>query len=200
MNEVNTENEVEVTPAPEQTPPPTPVQEELERVRKAGDRTEKEKAAFTLKKNAERLVELGGDPDEVLGKRENVQDEVPQWFKNLETSKAKETALDLADGIEDVDERELVKHQLEHVITGGTPEERLKVARGYVNSVKSRQIAEELTRKGTPRSFSTGAGAPPRGEGEIFEPTEEEASMMASFGLTEADIKSARAQEAAKNQ
>lgn len=148
-----------------QEPSQDPLDQEIERGRgQAKTFTEAERAAFNLKKNAERARELGVDPAEVLGitsEPKAQDDEIPQWYKDKEAKDASQTAHQLAESIQDPKERELVKQKLDTVITSGSPEERVRVARGYVNAVKNGQIAEILASESAPRGFSSGAGAPP---------------------------------------
>ncbi len=71
-DETKVEGEETVTTAETITPDPsqkTPIEQEIAREQGKQQKTEKEKAEFTLKKNAERLAELGGDATEVLGLR-----------------------------------------------------------------------------------------------------------------------------------
>jgi nucleotide-binding universal stress UspA family protein len=149
-----------ITPEPSQDPLDVEIEKGKEEKRQF---TEAEKAAFNLKKNAERAKELGVDPATVLGLSQETQtedDDVPEWYKKREAQAASKTALELAEAIEDPRERELVKMKLETVITSGSPEERVRIARGYVNSVRNGQIAEEVTRAKAAPAFGNGAGAP----------------------------------------
>lgn len=186
-----------ITPEPSQETPESPIDKELNRGTK--QRTPEEKAAFTLKKNAESVAALGLDPAEVLGLNnkaptgEEGDDEVPEWFKKHQQKEQSKTAEELADTIEDPKERELVKRTLATVITSGSPEERIRVARGYVNAVKSGQIAEELGRAGTARTFSSGAGAPPGTTQKEPEFTPLELSYMKPpFNLSKEQVLAAR--------
>lgn len=180
-------------------PSQDPVSQELARGQSSG-RTEKEKAAFQLKKNAERLKELGGDPAEILGttpKQDEAGDDAPMtvaMYKSLQAEQASKTALQMADEITDVNERELTKHYLStRIVPSGNPAEDLRFARLAVNSVKNGQIAEEAQRASTARSHGTGAGAPPKPPTGEFVPTAEEASMMRPpFNLTKEKILAAR--------
>lgn len=166
MEEIITETPGTVPETINNEPSQDPLDQEIEREKGKGEgRTEPEKAAFSLKKNADRVRELGLDPLEVLGvtptpKPADTNDDVPEWFKKIEAGKSAKTALELADMIDDPKERELVRIKLETVITSGSPEERLRVARAYVNSVKNGQIVEEIGRMTPPRHFSSGSGAP----------------------------------------
>lgn len=184
------------TPAPSQN---DPVKAELDRVNQGKTRTEAEKAAYALKKNAERARELGLDPLEVLGAKAPdeplEEDDTPVtvgMLKSLELDKAQKTSIALADEIQDANERELVKHHLETTIRpSGNPTEDLKAARAIVNSVKHGQIAEELARKNPPRSSSFTPGAPPKVDPD-FTPTAEEDAFIKSGMLTKEDVIAAR--------
>lgn len=148
-----------------------PLATELERTREKTKRTEAEKAAHSLKKNAERAQELGLDPAAILGIRPgdvipDAEDETRPMtvgdFRRLEESRATKTALELAELIEDPKERELTKEYLGRVRPSGDPQEDLRFARLAVNSVKSGQILEEIQRTGPTSAFVTGPGAPAR--------------------------------------
>lgn len=176
-----------------------PVKAELDRVR--GERkvyTEAEKAAFTLKKNAERAKELGIDPLEVLGGKpseddDDAEDDKPVtvgMLKKKELNDATKTAIQIAsEQITDEFERELTEHHITHTIKpSGNAQTDFNNARALVNSVKNKQIAEEIARKTNAKTHNSGAGAPAKNE-KIFEPTAEEQSYMKPpFNLTKEDI------------
>lgn len=185
-----------------------PVKAELEREQRKAPKSEAEKAAFSLKKNAERARELGLNPEEVLGIKPSVttddEDDKPVTVKMLrerDAQAAQRTAVQLAEDIEDGSERGLTKHYLQNrIVPSGNPQEDLRLARSLVNSVKNGQIAKELERKPNGQSYSTASGGPgKRAEGE-FKPTEQEANMMAQFGLTKKHILDAREKQAAAGQ
>lgn len=203
---MDTNNNSEETTAPEAEPiNPEPSQDpidvEIEREKEKGRQfTEAEKAAFNLKKNAERAKELGVDPATVLGiTAEPAQaegDDVPEWYKKREAQAASKTALELADAIEDPRERELVKMKLETVITSGSPEERVRIARGYVNSVRNGQIVEEVSRAKQAPAFGNSAGAPASKAPATPELTQAETLFTRPpFNMTPAEIISKRPQE-----
>lgn len=205
MEENNTDNTspVEVTEQKDaQAPSQDPIKQELDKV-KGQERSKLEQAEYNLKKNVERLKQLGGDPTSILGSAEETEDDKPLTigeFKRLKQQEAQATALQMADGIQDESERELTKHYIAtRIVPSGNPEEDLKFARAAVNSVKNSQIAEEMARKGTAKTHSSGTSAPEKGT-EAFTPTEAEASMMRSFGLSEKDILKAREEEAKQAQ
>lgn len=185
-----------ITTEPSQETPESPIDQELNRDTK--QRTPAEKAAFALRKNAESAAALGLDPAEVLGLNTKAaagddSDEVPEWFKKHQQKEQSKTAEEIADSIEDPKERELVKRTLATIVTSGSAEERVRVARGYVNAVKTGQIAEELGRAGTPRSFSSGAGAPPGTTQKEPEFSHEELSYMKPpFNLSKEQVLAAR--------
>lgn len=192
--------EADAKAAAEAEPPQDPVAQELERTRASG-RSEKEKAAFALKKNADRVRELGGDPAEILGgispRADEPGDDAPVtvgMLKKLEAERASTTALQMADEITDPDERELTKHYLStRIVPSGNPAEDLRFARAAVNSIKNGQIAEEASRATAPRTHSSGAGAPPKPAAGQFVPTAEEAAMMRPpFNLSKEKILAAR--------
>lgn len=177
-----------------------PLKEELEKVQRTG-RTEAEKAAFSLKKNAERAKELGIDPAEVLGlsveKPVDVveDDDAPVtvgMLKKLQQEGARKTALQMADDITNETERELTKYYLENrIVPSGNPTQDLADARGLVNSKKNSLILEEASRKTAPKSFSSATSAPARHE-EPVEFTKDEITLMKFAGLTKEEVIAAR--------
>lgn len=171
-----------------------PLKAELERVQGSG-RTEKDKAAFSLKKNAERFKELGGDPNEILGiqtKSETVDEDdkpltIGEW-KRMQKETASKTALQLAQDIPNETERELAKWHLENTIKStGNPSKDLELAMTHVNAVKTKQVLEEIHRKTPAKTHSTASSAPANHEAD--EPlTEEETQLMRFGGLTKDEV------------
>lgn len=152
---------------PEVTPEQDPLKIELEKVRKSG-RTEKEKAEFSLKKTAERVRELGGEPANILGikvEEPNLDDDDEQpltvgMFKKIQQAGATKTALQLAEDITDNTEKELTKFYLENrIVPSGNPQEDLRDARRMVNAVKNEQIITEVARKTPAKTHSNASGA-----------------------------------------
>lgn len=182
-----------------------PLKAELEKV-KTSKYTEKEKAEYSLKKNAERLKELGGDPASILGTKEEPTEDDDQPVTKAElrkylASNATKTALQLADEIANETERELVKHYLENRITpSGDANQDLKDARRMVNAIKNEQILEEQARKNPAKQHSNSTSAPAKedrkDEGEL-EPSEMP-FLKAPFNMTKAEILEARKKSQAK--
>ncbi len=151
------------------------------------ERTEKDKAAFSLQKNAERLKELGGDPADVLGIKPNlkvdaqISDDEPLTYgklREIQKQEAQKTALQLAEDIEDESERTQVVDLLQNRLrSSGNPQEDIKLARATVNSLKNTQIGEEISRKSSPNRTASGTspGKPVENE---FIPTADEATFM----------------------
>lgn len=179
-----------------------PLKQELERVQKKETRSELEKAAFSLKKTAERLKELGGDPVSALGiesKKETEpesDDDAPVtvgMLKKLQQETAHKSALQLADDIENETERELVKYHLENSIkSSGNPQEDVRLARTIVNAVKNKQIIEEQSRKIPAKTHSSASSAPAKVEQEVELTMEELAFMRPPFNMTKDEILKAR--------
>lgn len=166
------------------------------------ERTEKEKAEFTLKKQAERLRELGSDPGEVLGikpilkVKDEIRDDAPLtvgMLRELQKQDAKKTAINLADDITDEDERKDVKELLEKRLTpSGNAQADLALARAAVGAVRTAKIAEELNRKQSATRNAAGSSSPAKSEDE-FTPTEAEAVMMRKpYNLSKEKILEAR--------
>src|SRR3990167_6746425 len=106
---------------------------------------EKEEAEYSLKMNADRLKELGGDPNTVLGLRlkDELSDDTPLTIgklKELQKEEAQKTALKMADSIEDEKDREEVKKYLnDHIKPSGDPQKDLTIAHAAVGAVRTRQ-------------------------------------------------------------
>lgn len=179
-----------------------PVKQELEKVTK-GKKTELEKAVFTAKSTLKRIKDLGGNPDEILNEAPVVPEDentpvTVGMLRRRDAETSKQTSLQMAETIEDESERELTKYHLSNTIRpSGNPDEDVRNARALVNSVKNGQIVQETMRGGTPKSHSSGSGAPVPITGK-FEPTPEELGMLSMKGLdgkpllTLDDIKKAR--------
>lgn len=174
-----------------------PLKEELEKVQKKDGRTELEKAAFSLKKNAERLKELGGDPSSILGveKDDVEEDDKPVtmgMLKKLQQETASKTAVQLAEAIGNETERELTKYHLENSIKStGNPQEDFRLAQAIVNSVRNAKIIEESARKPEAKNHSSASGADKKHipQEEI---TAQEQMFMKQFGLTKEEVIKAR--------
>ncbi len=173
---------------------------ELERVKNAGEKTEKEKAEYTLKKNAERVKALGGTPEEVLGIRtEEIEEDDDKpitvgMYKKLQRDSATKSALQLADDIQSETERELVKYHLENTIKPtGNPTEDLRLARTLTNAAKNAQIMEEINRKIPAKTFSSGSGVDRKQEQELGELTAVEKKFLGKpWKMTKEQIIAAR--------
>lgn len=179
-----------------------PLKEELEKVQRKEGKTEAEKAAFSLKKNAERAKELGIDPAEVLGlSRSVVEDDIDEdekpitigMWKKMQQETATKTALQIAEDIESDTERELTKYHLENTIKStGNPTEDVNLARAIVNAAKNKQIIEESTRKTEAKTFSSASSAPLKHEEEVELTKEEMMYTQAPFFLSKDEILAAR--------
>lgn len=184
----------------EETSQQDPLKTELEKVQNMG-KTETEKAEFSLKKNAERVRELGGDPASILGIKPEVKEETDDdapltrgEYKKLIASQSAKTALQLADEIQDSTERELVKHFLENrIVPSGNPQEDVRDARRMVNSIKNEQLIQEQTRKSSAKTHSSASGAPIKSTQAEPELTPQEILFMhPPFKLTKEQILKAR--------
>ena len=201
MDESTTEkvaSTVEATEEKSSEPSQDNVKVELEKAKKT-TLTEADRAAFSLKKNAERLKALGGDPLSVLGVDETSEEDDDKpitrgMLKKMQAEQATKSALELADSISNEDERDLVKHYLQtRVIPSGNAQDDFKFALSAVSAVKNSQIAEEVNRRTATKSFSSATSAPEKQPGAVFTPTpEEEAFMRPPFNLKKEDIIKAR--------
>ena len=191
-NEENKEIKNDVTPTSDEGKTPEPSQ----------NRTEKDKAIFTIKKQAERLKELGVDPTEIIGQKpveKNNEDDVPEWYKREKAKEVTKTALQMADNLSDEEVREQVKSYLNtRIVPSGNAEQDFKDALGAVSASKNKQIIEEIGRATTPRTVAAGGSADAKIEQE-FVPTEEEARYMKHpYFLSKEKILKARKKAEAK--
>ena len=189
------EEKVETSSTEEETT--DPLKEELERVQRS-KYTEKEKAEHAFKNTAKRLKELGADPSEVLGLKNDPEDEedkpltVGMW-KKMQQEQAQKTALQLAEEIPSETERELIKYHLSNSIRStGNPSEDLDLARAIVNSKKNAQILEEVTRKATPKTYIPNGGASKETEVEPELTKDEMQFTKAPFNMSKAEILKSR--------
>ena len=150
-------------------PSQTPLDLELEKEeRRSGGRTEAEKAAYSLKKNAERMRELGMDPAVVLGYSTDnsapvIDKEAPltvEMYEKMQLERSQMTAVQIAERIPDPKERELTIKYLSRIKPSGDAEDDVRFARQAVNSVKNGLIVEEMQRTTEARTFSSASGAP----------------------------------------
>ena len=195
MNELEPEKDG-ATPTPEPSKPP-----------QRPERTEKEKAEFSLKKNAERLRELGGNPADILGVPkvplgDEFPDDTPLTYgklREIQKIDSQKTALQLAEEITDDFEREQIKILLQtRIVPSGNPLADLELARSAVNAKRTAKIAEEMKRKTEPNKNAPGGSSPPKKEDE-FVPTPQEAVFMRHpYNVTKEKILAAREREAKK--
>ncbi len=187
----------------ENVPAQDPLKLELEKVKnKEGGKTELEKASFSLKKTMERIKELGGDPDSILGTKPKVvdteidSDDAPVtvgMLKKIQQQTAEQTALQMTNDIQDETERELTRYHIQNSIKStGNPTEDLNLARAIVNSAKNKQILEEIARKNQPKTYSSSSGAPANIDVEQALTPDELLFMKPPFNLSKADILKAR--------
>lgn len=165
-------------------------------------RTEAEKAAFSLRKNAERAKELGLDPAEILGVKTHIEtdpeheDDKPVtvgMLRDMQKADAKKTALQLATEIPDEDTRTAVIDALNtRLAPSGNPEDDFRFALGAVSASKNKQVIEELNRYTPPKRTAAGGSMPAHVE-EVFTPTQEELTFMgAPYNMTQEQVIAAR--------
>lgn len=165
------------------------------------ERSEKEKAEFTLKKNAERLAELGGDPADVLNIRpqinlaEDLSDDKPLTvgdFRKLQKADAHKTALQLAEELPE-DERDEVKSLLEsRIVPSGNAEEDLRLARAAVNANHNTKIVEHISNRTTPKRTAAGGSSDAIVEAEFVPTPDEEVFMRPPYNMSREKILLAR--------
>ena len=171
---------------PEADTPPAPAAETPPAPEPKKKFTKRERLEHAQGKIERQLEELNAEED----------DDRPVTVGDLKKMKRDETlatSIELANDIEDEDERAQVIELLEDRITpSGDPEQDLALARGAVNSVKNAQVARELARKDTPPAHSSAPGGPGKPTDE-FTPTAQEAVFMkAPYNLSKEDVVAAR--------
>lgn len=149
--------------------------------------TRRERLEFAKEKIEKQLREIT---------QESVDDSRPLTvgdLKRMRQEEVRETALTLAQSIEDADEREQVIEFLSSRIQPSSdPHADLAVARGAVNSLKNQRVIEEMARKQTPNSYASAPSSPGKTV-EQFVPTAEELVFMgAPYNLTQTQILEAR--------
>lgn len=153
--------------------------------------TKRERLLHAQEKIERQLAELEAEEDD--NRPITVGD-----LKKMKRDEVKQTALQLAESIEDADERvEVIRLLEDRIQPSNNPEEDLKLARTTVNALKNERVLEELSRKGTPNSHASIPGAPGKNT-PAFTPTPQEAELMRAFGLTQEDVIRAREREAQK--
>lgn len=184
--ENNNGEEKDITPVSE----PSQIDTELDKAKEK--KSELEKALFSRKKIDQRIKELGGEVET----KPTDEDDKPVtlgMLKKIQQDTTKKTALQLADSIEDKEQRDLVKSYLENrIVPSGDANADFRFALAAVSSLKNAEIATELGRKGKAKPFSSASGVDAKRQ-EVFEPTAEEKKFMSPpFNLTEEHIKKAR--------
>lgn len=182
-------------PAPSQNP----IKAELERVGKI-PKSKSAQIRFNIQRMQKDLeeqetLERGGEPapdDENKDKPVTIG-----MLADIEKQKAQASAIQMAGGIADEDERALTVHYLQtRIVPSGNPTEDFRLAQSLVNSLKNQQVAEEIARKGNTGKTTivgNGGGAPPKPPEDEFVPTDAERGMMrAPFNLTKDEVIKAR--------
>lgn len=141
------------------------------------ERTPEEVATYNLQKKADDAKALGLDPKKILGEESN--DEVPDWYKKEKSKEATQSALQMAESIQDAEVKEKVKVYLNtRIVPSGNPEQDFRDALGAVSSSKNKQVIEEIKRY-TPAKVTAAGSSQPVNVEEEFVPTEEEKRFMA---------------------
>lgn len=167
-------------------------------------KTEAEKAAYSLQRNAERAKELGLDPAKVLG----INGKVPTFdgdlpgdtvltvdtFRALGKQEARKTAEQMADAIADPIEREAVKAELKFIVPSGDAQADFRRAQASALADRNAKIAEEAQRTKSPGQRTAAGASQGRFEEQDFVPTPDEERMMKPpYNLSKEKIIAARA-------
>lgn len=170
-------------------------------------RTEAEKAAYTLKKNAERARELGLDPAEIMGTKTHIEpndddeDDKPVtvgMLRNIQRKDAQKTALQMADELQDEATRTIVKEYIsDRIVASGDADKDFRLALAAASAEKNKQVLAEMSRLVPPKRTAAGGSSPAHVE-EEFNPTPEEQYHMKHFGLSKDKVLAARKASAEK--
>lgn len=167
--------------------------------------TEKQKAAFALKKNAERLAELGGNPAEVLNIRpsiqidEDISDDTPMTvgtFRAIQKKDAHKSALQMAEDLPEEERDEVIALLESRIVPSGDPQADLLLARAAVNARHNAQIAEHISQRSKPKVTAAG-GSGEAVQEQPFVPTELESTFMKKpYNMTKEKILALRVKAA----
>lgn len=113
-------------------------------------------------------------------------------LRRIEAEKAKQTAVQMADAIEDAGDKAAVKDALARIVPSGDPEKDLKAAVAIANADRNSRVLEEFARRPFVRTHPTSPGAGARREEPIVLTQEEKGFMRAPFNMTEKEIIAAR--------
>lgn len=171
-------------------------------------RTEAEKAAFSLKKNAERAVELGLDPAEILGVKTHIEVDAQDddakpvtvgMLRDIQKQDAHKTSLQLADSIEDEETRATVKAILtDRIRPSGDGEADFKLALSAASAEKNKQVLAEVNRYAPPKRTASGGSMPAHVDAEFVPTSEEIMFMQPPYNLTKEKVIAARKKQADK--
>ncbi len=171
-------------------------------------KAEKIKRKIAYMKNDLKNLGVSDDDDDAPATDDDDLDDIdedkPLTLKDLrriETNKAANAAVDMANAIEDSVAREAVKAALLGLKPSGNPDTDYRRALAIANAEKNSKILEELLRKPTPAQHRSGAGAPARQEPKDDKDTElsneEKGYMKPPFNLTREQVLTARRQNEA---
>lgn len=178
-NAGNKEPQAPTPEAPLQNPAPQAPEKKL---------SKRERLEFAKSKIEEQLGELDDDEDD--SRPATMAD-----IKRIIQGNTKTKAVELAVGIENVDERNAVIEALDRIVPSDNPDADFKLAQSMVNAEKLRQQLEDQARGTKPGNHANSPGQPGSPQ-DPFEPTPEEADMMRRFPLlTKEDVIAARRRE-----
>lgn len=165
-------------------------------------KTEAEKAAFSLKKNAARAKELGLDPMEILGHKTHIETNVEDgddkpvtvgMLRSIQKQDAQKTALQMAEDIADEDTKNAVKEALQTRVTPtGNAEDDFRFALGAISAPKNKAIIEEVNRYVAPKRTASGGSIPAHVEEEFSPTAQEQVFMRPPYNLSKEKIIAAR--------
>ena len=111
----------------------------------------------------------------------------------MRTTQAAKTATELALGIENEIERELVLHHLENTVKStGNAEEDLRNARALANAARNQQILEEVSRRPEAKNHSSATSVTATSAEPTIVLTKDEETFLATGVITMEEIIQAR--------
>lgn len=171
-------------------------------------RTEAEKAAFALKKNAERARELGVDVELVLGTKSHIEtnaddeDSKPVtvgMLRDIQKADAHKSAIQMADDITDEETKATVKQYLsDNIKPSGNAESDFKLALAAASAPKNAQVLAEINRYGTPKRTASGGSVAAKVEEEFTPTAEEQRFMQPPYNISKEKVLAARKAHADK--
>lgn len=165
-------------------------------------KTEAEKAAFSLKKNLERAKELGVDVESIVGTKAHIEtnaddeDSKPVtvgMLREIQKNDAQKSAIQMADDITDEETRDTVKKYLsDNIRPSGNADADFRLALAAASAGKNAQVLAEVNRYTPAKRTASGGSAPAHVESEFVATPEEARMMQPPWNLSKEKVLAAR--------